>query len=76
MSSLNILLICRDAKPKDAKVRIPLNLCFLIREYQRQTKHFKKMNHLLQVWIREELELFQEAEENFEKIGDFSSFCL
>lgn len=46
MSSLNILLICRDAKTKDAKVRISLHLYFFIREYHRQTRHLKKKSLL------------------------------
>lgn len=76
MSSLNILLICRDAKTKDAKVRISLHLYFFIREYHRQTRNFKKTNHFLQVWVREELELFQRGRRKFRQNRRISFFLL
>lgn len=60
MSSLNIPLICRDAKRKAANVRILLYLCFL-RDTSENIKDQKQIlkNSLLQVWVREELGLFQ-----------------
>lgn len=76
MSSVNILLICRDAKTKDAKVRISLHLYFFIREYHRQTRNFKKTNHFLQVWVREELELFQRGRRKFRQNRRISFFLL
>lgn len=72
MSSLNILLICRDAKTKDAKVKISLHLYYFIRESHRQDIKKKIIITSCRFgWGRKE-NCSRGVEENLDKIGEFS----